>query len=70
MRDSQLLQIQRHLSKGGTLTKLEAIRKLGCGNLGGRVHDLRKLRWPVKTEMVTGRSGKRYAVYSFDRKRK
>lgn len=59
---SQCLEIQRHLSKGHTLTPLQALRKFGCMRLSGRILELRE-RWPIKTEMVRI-GGKRVARYS------
>lgn len=63
--DSQLLQLQRYFAKGRTLTKLEAALKLGIGNLGGRVYDLKRARWPVTKDWKTLGNGKRVAEYSF-----
>ncbi len=65
--DAQKLQIQRWLAAGHSLTKLQALRKFGCWNLGGRIYDLRAERWPIKTRMVT-RKDKRIAEYSMVRK--
>lgn len=65
--DAQKLQIVRHLAKGHTLTKLQALRKFGCWNLGGRIFDLRAERWPIKTRMVT-RKDKRIAEYWMGRR--
>lgn len=65
--DTQCLQVQRHLSKGKSLTKLEALLKFGIGNLGGRIYDLRK-QWRIDTNMVL-KNGKRVAEYSMPRAR-
>jgi hypothetical protein len=55
--------------QGKTLTKLEAMRKFGVGNLGGRVYDLKQARWPVTKDWKTLRNGKRVAEYRFEIKR-
>ena len=38
-----------HFQSGEPLTKLEAMQRYGCGNLGGRVWDLRHAGFPIKT---------------------
>lgn len=68
--DSQTLQLQRWFSQGKTLTKLEAMLKLGIGNLGGRVYDLKQQRWPVTKDWKTLRNGKRVAEYRFETRSK
>lgn len=45
--------ILEHFQKGRSLTKLEAIQRYGCGNLGGRVYDLRRAGFPIKTRYKT-----------------
>lgn len=67
--ETQLLQIQRHLAKGHSLTQLEALRKFGTMRLGARVWDLRRLGFPVKSELIEVGDGKRVARYSIPRAR-
>jgi hypothetical protein len=67
--DKQLVVLQRWFGQGKTLTKLEAMRKFGVGNLGGRVYDLKQARWPVTKDWKTLRNGKRVAEYRFEIKR-
>jgi hypothetical protein len=60
--DSQRFQIQRHLAQGKPITPIGALAKWGCFRLGARIHELRKLRFPIKTTMV--RDGKKvFASY-------
>jgi hypothetical protein len=61
--ESQCKQIIRHLLNGGTLTSLQALRMFGCLNLKGRIFDLRKQGFDIKTDMVQ-RGKKRVALYS------
>lgn len=54
---SQRLDIQRHLAKGHTITPLQALRRFGCLSLSQRIGELKRARWPIKTELVkVGRS--------------
>ena len=52
----QVDMILNHFQSGRSLTKLEALQKFGCGNLGGRVYDLRRAGFPIKTRYKTVRT--------------
>jgi len=56
-------KLLNHLLKGGTVTKLQALRWWGLLNTGDAVHVLRNRKYDIKTEMKT-RNGEEYAVYS------
>lgn len=64
MKDPQKLVILRYLAQGNTLTVAEALTKFGCYALSQRVGDIRREGWPVVSEMVEVKSGKRVARYS------
>ena len=49
---SQNEAILSHLAGGGRLTPLEALRAYGCGRLGARIYELRRLGYPIEREMV------------------
>jgi hypothetical protein len=63
MSDSQCMQILRHLAQGYTITPIEALEKFQCFALSQRITDLKKQRWPITTEMIRLKSGKRVAMY-------
>ena len=70
MNCSQTLALQRWLAAGHTITPLQALMKFGTLRLSGRIYDLKKLGWPVKSRLVKMPSGRRVAEYRIDRKRK
>ena len=45
--------ILEHLSKGNTLTSLEALEMFGCFRLASRISDLRRLGNNISSETVT-----------------
>lgn len=53
---TQCKKILRHLQTYGTITPMEALQEYSCFRLGARVHDLKRLGYPVKTEMVTDKN--------------
>ena len=63
MNDSQCTQILRYLAQGYTITPLEALEKFQCFALSQRITELKKQRWPIVTEMIRLKSGKRVACY-------
>lgn len=63
---SQCQAILDYLKSGKPISPLEALEKFGCFRLGGRVYDLKKAGWPIKTEMVE-RNGKRFAQYVLEK---
>ncbi len=60
-------RILRHLEDYGTITQGEAIQDYGIMRLASRIDELRKLGYPIRTEMVKGRNRydeeTRYARY-------
>lgn len=50
--DSKRLKILRFLSQGKSLTPLQALRKFGCFSLSQRIGELKRERWPIKSELV------------------
>ena len=60
-------RILRHLEDYGTITQGEAIQDYGIMRLASRIDELRKLGYPIQTEMVKGRNRydeeTRYARY-------
>ena len=56
-------KVLNHLLKGGTITKIQALRWWGLLNLGDAIHILRKRRYDIKSVMKK-RNGSEYAVYS------
>ncbi len=61
----QAFTILGELRRGAVLTATLAARVMGIWRLGARVHELRRLGWPVKTRLVV-RGAKRYAEYRLD----
>lgn len=60
---SQCERIARYLQRGRTLTPLSALRLFDCLRLGGRIRDLRKRGYRIKTELVKVSGNKRIARY-------
>jgi hypothetical protein len=60
-RTTQCDRILKHLKthKSG-ITQRDAVEKFGCYRLAGRIHDLRKLGYDIKTEHETKKN--RYGV--------
>lgn len=56
-------KVLNHLLKGGTITKLQALRWYGLLNLGDAIHVLRNRKYDIKTQMKK-RNGTEFAVYS------
>lgn len=63
---SQAGLILAHLQAGEPITTLVALRLYGCFRLGARIHQLRRLGWPIRGEMVHTPSGKHIARYFLD----
>lgn len=55
-----ILDALRH---GDALTPLEALNRFGCFRLAARVHDLRRMGYPVQEETIKTATGKRVARY-------
>lgn len=60
---SQEHKILEFLKARNRLTPLEALNRFGCLRLSGRILDLRKKGYDIKTEIVE-ENGKRFAEYS------
>ena len=62
---SQSKQILNHLSKGVSITPIDALQMFGCFRLGARIKDLRNEGYPIKTTTI--KSGKkRFASYTLE----
>jgi len=68
MSDPQWRRILRDLEAGETLTVVEALNRYGCYALSQRAGQLRRMGYPVKSEMVDLPNGKRIARYSMEGK--
>jgi hypothetical protein len=60
---TQKQQIQDYLSKGKSITPLQALNKFGCFRLAARIADLRNEGVNIATKNVT-KAGKTFASYS------
>jgi hypothetical protein len=60
---NQKQQIAKYLSKGKTITPMDALKKFGCFRLAARIADLRNDGINIATKIVT-KEGKSYASYS------
>ena len=58
--------ILAHLSRGESITPLEALQLYGCFRLAARVRELRKDGLTIHSEMVKTANGKRIARYSME----
>ena len=56
-------QIKAYLSKGKSITPLDALNKFGCFRLSARISDLREEGLKIATKYVT-KDGKTFASYS------
>lgn len=59
---SQNAKILAHLSRGGTINPMQALKKYGCFRLASRIMDLRMDGHNIVSEMVR-RNGVRFAQY-------
>jgi hypothetical protein len=62
---TQKQQIQAYLTKGKSLTPIDALTKFGCFRLAARISDLRNEGLNIATKIVT-KKGKSYASYSIN----
>ena len=51
---------------GRPLTPMEALNEYGCFRLAGRVHELKKMGWPITCERKQTKNGKVVGFYSLD----
>jgi hypothetical protein len=61
---SQANAILDYMSKGNTITGIEALNLFGCFRLPARIADLKKVGHQIKSEMVKLNNGKRVAQYT------
>lgn len=59
---NQKQQIAKYLSKGKSITPIDALKKFGCFRLAARIADLRNEGVNIATKIVT-KEGKSYASY-------
>jgi hypothetical protein len=60
---TQKQQIEAYLTKGKSLTPIDALTKFGCFRLAARIADLRNEGLNIATKIVT-KKGKSYASYT------
>lgn len=65
-RETVAYEILSLLKQGVKLTPLEALNRCACLSLSQRIGDLKKLGWPIKTQLIEIRPGTRVAEYSLD----
>lgn len=63
---SQCYDILSALKRGEFLTVADALTKYGVYALSQRCGELRRMGWPIQSQMKTTPSGKRIAVYSLE----
>ena len=51
MKESQNQQILEYIKKHGSITPLEAVQHIGCLRLSGRIFDLRKSGYRIRTDI-------------------
>jgi hypothetical protein len=61
--NSQNAKLLNHLQRGGFITALGALRNYQCLRLAARIHELRKMGFPIRKEMVSNDTGKKFAKY-------
>lgn len=59
---SQTEMILEYLKQGHSLTPLEALEKLNCFRLSGRILELRQAGYNIKTDTIEN-NGKHFASY-------
>ena len=64
---SQNNEILEYLSKGNTLTSLEALSRFQCFRLASRINDIKAKGYQVMVDMVSTASNKKVAQYSMKR---
>jgi len=64
--DAETLQgkLLRALQRGERLTPISALEGYQCFSLSQRMGELKRMGWPVHSQMVSTSSGKRVAEYS------
>lgn len=51
-KQTQVQLILDYIDEFGSITPLEAIRDIGCYRLSARIADIKKLGYPVQTELI------------------
>lgn len=62
-KQSQCQKVLRFIREHGSITTWQAIHKVHCTRLSGRIYDLKDQGYRIKKRMVKG-DGTRYARYS------
>lgn len=60
---TQKQQIQAYLTKGKSLTPIDALTKFGCFRLAARIADLRNDGLNIATKIIT-KNGRSFASYT------
>lgn len=53
---TQCERVLRHMNDFGSITSAEAMTEYGIMRLASRISDLKKLGFPIKKEMVSGKN--------------
>nr|DAM44112.1 MAG TPA: helix-turn-helix domain protein [Caudoviricetes sp.] len=56
MQMTQCERVLRHMKDYGSITSAEAMTEYGIMRLASRISDLKKLGFPIKKEMVSGKN--------------
>jgi hypothetical protein len=51
MKRTQCERILQYIEENGSITQLDALKEFGCMRLASRMSDIKKMGYPVKTEM-------------------
>jgi len=60
---TQRSRILEWMQAGRTINPMQALKVFGCFRLGARVHELKKMGFPIKKEMVSSGTRKKFAQY-------
>ena len=63
---SQTQQILEYLQRGNSITPIDALNLFGSFRLGARIKDLRNMKYPIKSKLVTN-GRKKWAEYWLDK---
>lgn len=53
---TQCEKILQYIEEKGSITQLQALREFGCMRLASRMSDIKKMGYPVKKEIETGKN--------------
>jgi len=53
---TQCERILNYIEDFGSITTMQAFADLGCARLSGRIHDLRRMGYPIDSEFVTAKN--------------